>query len=457
VVSGDGGSSRQKVLQGNPFQLPTPIPKNIRNIIESKVGVSCNLATTVQYTQSALSTSHRATSNMSPNDQASKRGEDRATQEENLIRILRRAKRFFLQRNHQEALSVCNTYFSSILQQDVSGDTPQDTEDDDDETYVFIQCSIGRQQQDLFHIKVIVYPSRITDEPSSFDQLVVIALQCWEEIQKQSDDVLFLDPLIQALSLQTMTLEVFCIWVKYWQVHGLWKEACEWNLQVLTKLICANLETGTPAAVKARDELMIQCLGHQLPRVKDSNLASDILEKLLDAWSTPTMDVGTTQGDLNLYLLALTMADQPQARSIHSIQLVWDSSSTVAKDAISNKVWTQIRESWEAYGVMPSMEDEDSTDIDTENKIVPTPKNEYYSISPNTKPWKMVDGLVCWIRHQVHETIKHLTKHPQLKSQVAVSLTLTLLAWRQKGILKLILGYVLLPIKELMDALKLKD
>jgi hypothetical protein len=68
------------------------------------------------------------------------------------------------------------------------------------------------------------------------------------------------------------------------------------------------------------------------------------------------------------------MADQPQARSIHSIQLVWKSSSTVAKDAISNKVWTQIRESWEIYGDMSSMEDEDEVAKNgtAENSLVST-------------------------------------------------------------------------------------
>jgi hypothetical protein len=110
---------------------------------------------------------------------------------------------------------VRTTIVKSILS--LARRTSQDTEDDDDETSVFIQCSIGRQQQDPLYIKVIVHPSRITYEPSSFDQLVVIALQCWEEILKQSDGVLLLDPLTQALSLRTSTmpLEVFCTRVKY--------------------------------------------------------------------------------------------------------------------------------------------------------------------------------------------------------------------------------------------------
>jgi hypothetical protein len=177
---------------------------------------------------------------------------------------------------------VRTTIVKSILS--LARRTSQDTEDDDDETSVFIQCSIGRQQQDPLYIKVIVHPSRITYEPSSFDQLVVISLQCWEEILKQSDGVLLLDPLTQALSLRTstMTLEVFCTRVKYWQVHGLWKEACEWNLQVLTKLVCTKLETGTSAAVKARDELSIENPTEATIQGKDPKNQCNAIEKRLE-------------------------------------------------------------------------------------------------------------------------------------------------------------------------------
>jgi hypothetical protein len=66
------------IEQGNPFQRPSRKPYET----ESKVGASCNLATTVQHIQSSLSTSDLAISNMSPNDQASKRGEDGVTLEE---------------------------------------------------------------------------------------------------------------------------------------------------------------------------------------------------------------------------------------------------------------------------------------------------------------------------------------------------------------------------------------
>eukprot|EP00980_Cylindrotheca_fusiformis_P000321 scaffold77_cov78-Cylindrotheca_fusiformis.AAC.2 len=79
------------------------------------------------------------------------------------------------------------------------------------------------------------------------------------------------------------------------------------------------------------------------------------------------------------------------------------------------------------------------------------------TITGGSRPWKWVDTVACWIRDQVRDTIGHLSRNPQLKSQVTISLTLTLLAWRQKGILKVMLGYILSPLKELMDALKLTN
>ena len=56
-------------------------------------------------------------------------------------------------------------------------------------------------------------------------------------------------------------------------------------------------------------------------------------------------------------------------------------------------------------------------------------------------------------------SIQEMIENPQAvdKSQVAVSLALTLVAWRQRKVLKLMLGYLFVPIKELLDALKLSS
>jgi hypothetical protein len=72
-------------------------------------------------------------------------------------------------------------------------------------------------------------------------------------------------------------------WNEYsWQVHGLWKEAYEWNLQVLTKLVCTKLETGTSAAVKARDELSIGNPTEATIQGKDPKNRCNAIEKRLE-------------------------------------------------------------------------------------------------------------------------------------------------------------------------------
>eukprot|EP00980_Cylindrotheca_fusiformis_P019742 scaffold6911_cov65-Cylindrotheca_fusiformis.AAC.1 len=263
-----------------------------------------------------------------------------------------------VQRKYVEALSLCNIYFNSLLGEKLSFQKKSNfhrpgANAEEKSVSLTIQCSVGEHQHKDPLVLRLSWADKGEEEDKSafFDPFAVVAMQCWHEMEEQHNKTVEKKPLLDALPLQTRTLELFYVWMKYWQARGFWKEALEWNMQILMKLISSS--TNGERSFKAnnnnktiRDEFIVQGLGHQLPRAVDSNLASDIANSLLGAARSNEKNE-TAQGDLNLYILALTMVEDPIVQSIHAVRLVCENNSI--EQLISKEAWQEIRKSWESY------------------------------------------------------------------------------------------------------------
>ena len=389
--------------------------------------------------------------------------------------VLLRAKRLFLSRNHQQAWETCNSYFErrhcnmtdKKESLSLAAENPQEENKDYVSIYITFQ-GVNLDQDDMkvpIRVELDTTTKTSTSNNSVFDQFVVIALQNWQEIQDSSPIVtsnrpptydISLKPLIQAMSSQhRISLEVFCVWMEFTRAQGYEFQALEWNLQVLLPLLSQKSHP-------QRQDLLIQCLGDQLPLIQDYQVATQIAECLLY--------VAERSQPLSPFLVpskllqSQKLGSKPQSTSIEAIQSVWKGKDHV----LSEKAWKQICSAWEPYHSQHSTTTTTTTTTSIDNGHEDTSctemndDNTKVTFYPPRSPkffFQMVDSTLHWFRSRLRSVIQEMIENPQAvdKSQVAVSLALTLVAWRQRKVLKLMLGYLFVPIKELLDALKLSS
>ncbi|CAJ1968738.1 unnamed protein product [Cylindrotheca closterium] len=446
---------------------------------------------------------------------------------------LRQAQRCLLQRKYDEAIAICSDYFQSIQQHDTNSRSAKSqilVQDDTKSSWIVnLNCQIphwyyyAESNKDVdIHVDCRDEPMT---EPTTLDEMIVIALQATEEkdaqLQMKESSTASLwrrsrkhssqnhskhlwKLMTESLSNSSIGLEAFCVWMQFWQAQGLWKESLEWNVSVLCRQSSEIYDSDAlcqPAAttISPREELWIECLTHQLPRIRNPKLATDFmghLEKVMRIDQQPKSGGGgpktplnwdATLQDINACLLAVTMADHPQHRTIRLIQEMWSrincdineddmkiaeaTTSVEANEFLSPIAMKIIDESWKASLEAASVANQvnESDDLNVKEKqetsmvpfqeeAPPTSPISYYPLPHNPKHQTWIDRLVSFAHHKIHETMRQVTlarnTNPYFKSQVILSLTITILSWRQRKNLKAILSHVLLPIRELLDALK---
>ena len=268
---------------------------------------------------------------------------------------------------------------------------------------ILLKCQIRRPFIDVDQFQIHVSCCEESTEPTMLDQMVVIALQAFEENEvqmqmkessssklwnnrKRHESAQLWKSMIASLANSSIAaLEAFCVWMQFWQAQGLWKESFQWNASVLvgqSKGACSDLNTQQIASESAstitpQEELWIECLAHQLPRIQDHKLAVELmslLEKILrnghhqDTQSSDespqTLDWDKMEQQLNKHLLAVRMGDQPHIKTIRSLQDSWvwgkfdfiqdettssdSTSSRLTSEPLSPTAMKTIRKAWKA-------------------------------------------------------------------------------------------------------------
>jgi hypothetical protein len=130
------------------------------------------------------------------------------------------------------------------------------------------------------------------------------------------------------------------------------------------------------------------------------------------------------------------------------------------KNLLSDEAWAEIHKAWKPFNCKANTAKEQDAEQSSNNRAnqhnVLTPFNHLNLSILSQSSLRMIDPLVSWIRQQVRGTIQRMIKCPQLRTQTTMSLALTMLAWRRRKVLKAFVGYLFVPFKELVDALKLK-
>eukprot|EP00980_Cylindrotheca_fusiformis_P004620 scaffold987_cov62-Cylindrotheca_fusiformis.AAC.1 len=107
-------------------------------------------------------------------------------------RLLLRAKRFMVQRKYDEALSLCNIYFNSLLGEKLSFQKKDNfhrpgANAEEKSVSLTIQCSVGEHQHKDPLVLRLSWANKGEEEDKSafFDPFAVVAMQCWHVMEEQ--------------------------------------------------------------------------------------------------------------------------------------------------------------------------------------------------------------------------------------------------------------------------------
>ena len=184
-------------------------------------------------------------------EQEQEQEQEEYEQEQEQHQQLRRAQRGLLQRKYDETISICSSYFQSYNQRNHNKHSDHSVLNN----VIKLKCQMRRPYVDVdqlldIHVKCSGEPT----EATILDQMVAIALQAIEEkdiqmqMKESSSSILWntsidrkrqstqmWNAMMKSLSIASIGLEAFCVWVQYWQSRGLWKEALRWNVSVLCR------------------------------------------------------------------------------------------------------------------------------------------------------------------------------------------------------------------------------
>ena len=454
--------------------------------------------------------------------------------------LLRRATRYFLTRNFQQAWETCNSYFTNTSK--ILEDEQEEKEEESPDSYVTIYVSVKQEEEDIdqIPIRISVYNNQEVDNDEGiashrdglFDQFVLIALQSWQELHNNDKDdyrktttttekkneILIYDvslrPLIQAMAKQSIkgrsiSPTVFGIWIEFTkEAISFDKQLMKWNLLVIIQMLrCSEKNNNN----KYCEELLISFLGNQLPLIQDSSVVCHLAENL---FLLLISHCNHEEPPRPLELVELLKDQKLSSDSLEpSITAIIESSIWKEQDKLidilSDDAWARIDSAWQPYmvnnnkttakldGDNVSEENNDNVDLDQQIVCIPPPTrnpkspSSYFSFlhhissttatgnTTTTSRW--INKTLDWFRHRIRCTIQQLSVlriaaeeaartttttnstsqnnwlllKNKLSQQITLSLGLTLVAWRQRRILKLILSYLFVPIKELLEALKL--
>jgi hypothetical protein len=397
------------------------------------------------------------------------------------------------------------------------------------------------------------------------DDLASIGLQSWHELsmkERKSSPAAttssetsihiatsnegweFLKPIVQYYSLKNvnkrsghaLSMELLLVWIPFWESHGYEKEAFLWTVQVLIaaaaadndhvedaneeKKDTADNESGNTTQIgknnlesKSLEELLwLHCICNQLPHVRDSQFALQILkvvstgatispdnisiETVERKWSTQSISRGTVNSLLSSLASIETNDTSISISSRFIIKAIeWLSKQHQEyedpKNTKKNVNTTKRKRPPDSTTASSSLNSDASTGSETESTIITLPDESLsWVVSPRTTCPKVNESRIfVWFKRTVYDLAEVIkgdkTKLRTIVAQLfvaggensgsnrnnesaissvrgristaAFSVAILLLSWRHRRLFSRIsssLAWGLLaPIKELVDAL----